>query len=116
MSVKEDLQNIEVSITQSKMDIHRKDCLARLQNNPDFRLLIEKGFLEQHAIRQVLLKAHPGMQSDEQQNLLDQQITAIGGFKQFLVSVFTAGMNAEASLTADEVTREELLKEDLSNG
>lgn len=115
MSTAQDLEAIEISIEQAKVAIERKDMLTRLNNNPDFQKLIETGFMEKHAIRQVMLKAHPGMQSEAQQNLLDQQITAVGGFKQFLVGVYTEGMNAQAALEADESTREELLTEDLDN-
>lgn len=109
----EELANLEITIEQAKKSIERKDALVRLQNNPDFKSLIEKGFLESHAVRQVLLKAHPSLQDEKQQNLLDMQITAVGGFKQFLISVFTEGMNAEESMKADEVTREEILAEEL---
>jgi hypothetical protein len=115
MSNAVDLQNVEIAIQQHKAAIARKDCLVRLQQNRDFQELIEKGFLESHAVRQVLLKAHPGLQEPAQQNLLDQQITAIGGLKQFLISVYTEGMNAQEALRADEATREELLREDLND-
>lgn len=115
MSTAQDLEAIDIQIDEAKKKIERKNALKRLQQNPDFKELIEKGFLEDHAVRQVLLKAHPGMQGESAQNLLDQQITAIGGFKQFLIGVYTEGMNAEAALVTDEATREELLKEDLDN-
>ncbi len=70
--------------------------------------------MENHAVRQVLLKAHPAMQNENAQKLLDQQITAIGGFKQFLINVYAEGCNAEQALVNDEATREELLKEGLA--
>jgi hypothetical protein len=109
----QDLSNIEKSIEQSKLSIARKDVLVRLQKSPDFKELIEEGFLKEHAVRQVMLKAHPSLQNEAQQNLMDQQITAIGGLKQFLISVFTEGMTAEQSLVADEATREEILAEEI---
>lgn len=115
MSTAQDLEAVEISIEEAKKKIERKNALARLQNHPDFITLIEKGFLESHAVRQVMLKAHPGLQSEAAQKSLDQQITAIGGFKQFLIGVHTMGMEAEAALSADEATREELLKEGLNN-
>lgn len=115
MSV-EDLESLEISISHAKKSIARKDCLVRLQNNPDYKELIEKGFLEAHAVRQVMLKAHPSLQGEAQQKLLDQQIAAIGGLQQFLISVYTEGMNAAQALQDDEATREELLQEDLTNG
>lgn len=117
MSNAEDLQAIEMSIEDAKLSIARKDQLVRLQKNPDFQALIEKGFMEKHAVRQVLLKSHPGVLSNEiQMKIIDNQIAAIGGFKQFLIGVYTEGMNAEVALSSDEVTREELLKEGLENG
>jgi len=112
----EELESLEITIEQAKKSIARKDCLVRLQNNPDFKELIEKGFLEQHAIRQVMLKAHPGLQEEKNQKMLDQQINAIGQFKQFLIAVYTEGMQATQALHEDEATREELLREDLTNG
>lgn len=115
MSREQDLEGIEISIAQAKKLIARKDMLKRLEKNQDFIDLIEKGFLESHAVRQVMLKSHPGMQSEAMQKLLDNQILAIGGLKQFLIGVFTEGMNAEASLAADEATQEELLKEGLGD-
>lgn len=111
----QDLENIELSIEEAKRKIARKDALVRLEKNPDFKTIVAEGFLETHAIRQVMLKAHPGMQSEAQQKMLDQQITAVGQLKQFFIAVFTEGMNAESALAADEETREQLLAEDLTN-
>jgi len=116
MSNREDLEMIEISIEDAKKAIARKDALSRLQNNKDFQDLIEKGFMEKHAIRQVMLKSHPATQNEAAQKMLDQQITAIGSFKQYLLNVYSEGMNAESALENDEATREELLKEDLTNG
>jgi hypothetical protein len=116
MSTAEDLENIEITIDEAKRKIARKEALVRLQKNADFNQLIEKGFLEEHAVRQVLLKAHPGMQADNVQHMLNQQITSIGGFKQYLINIYAEGMQAENSLLEDETTREDLLKEDLDNG
>jgi hypothetical protein len=110
---KEDLDSIEISIEQAKKAIARKDCLVRLQMNPDYKELIEKGFLEAHAIRQVMLKAHPGLQVEARQKELDRQIIAIGEFQQFLIGVYTQGMQAAQALNEDEATREDLLKEGL---
>lgn len=109
----QDLGAVEISIEQCQTSIMRKGCLDRLQKNKDFQSLIMEGFLEKHAVRQVQLKAHPGLQDEKQQNMMNMQITAIGGFKQYLVNVYTEGMNAEVTLVNDEKTREEILAEDL---
>lgn len=115
MSNAQELENLEITITQAKLSIARMEALHRLEKNPDFQSLIARGFLESHAVRQVMLKAHPGLQSEASQKMLDQQITSIGGFKQFLIAINTEGMQAQEALTADEATREELLQEGLIN-
>jgi len=116
MSTAQDLEQIELQIEDAKKKVARRQMLLRLEQNQDFKELIQKGFLEDHAVRQVLLKAHPGMQSEAVQQMLNQQITAIGGFKQFLIQVNLEGYNAEEDLVNDEATQEELLNENLTNG
>jgi len=115
-TIAQDLETLDKQIEESKLKIARKDALLRLEQNPDFKELIMQGFMEKHAIRQVMLKAHPAMQTEANQKLMDQQIIAIGGFKQFLVNVYSEGLNAEVAMQADENTREELLREELNNG
>jgi hypothetical protein len=112
----EELNKLEISIEEAKRNIARKDCLVRLQNNPDYRELIEKGFLESHAIRQVMLKAHPGRQGEKEQAEHDKQIIAVGQFQQYLIAVYTTGVMSENALGEQEETREELLREELTNG
>ena len=115
-SVKEQLECLEISMDEAKKAIKRKDCLVKLQKNRAFIELIEEGFLKEHAIRQVMLKSHPGLQEEKIQKTLDQNITAIGAFKQYLINVYNEGMNAEQALRDDEATQEELLQEDALNG
>ena len=114
MSTAEDLHKIEISIEQAKASIKRQECLERLEKNQDFKEIISEGFLEKHAVRQVMLKSHPGLQDESQQKIIQNQIDAIGGLKQYLINVFTEGMNAKQALEADEKTREELLAEELA--
>ena len=109
----QDLQAVELSIDQAKASIARMEALVRLESHPDFKEIIGTGFLEQHAIRQVLLKAHPGYQDMANQKIFDDQIIAVGNFKQYLVNIFSMGMQAKQALANDEKTREELLAEGL---
>lgn len=116
MSREEDLEAIDISIDEAKAKIQRKEALERLQQNPDFKTIIDDGFLNSHAIRQVMLKAHPQMQEEKAQNMLNRQITAIGELKQFFIAIYSEGMNAANAISQDEATREELLQEDLIDG
>lgn len=105
------VQNLEQEIAGCKIAIERAEQLERLEKNPDFKELFTEGFLEKHAVRQVLLRAHPGLQDEKQQKMIELQMTAIGGLKQFLVSVFTEGRNAREQLAQSEETLQELLAE-----
>ena len=115
MSTASDIAQVEQSIAGAKDDLKRQECLARLEQNKDFRDLIMHGFLEDHAIRQVMLKAHPGLQGEKDQAMLDHQIRAIGGFKQYMVAINTAGTNAAITLAADEDTLIELRNEEIAD-
>lgn len=109
----QDLADIEQSIEQSKKSIARKDAMVRLEKNADFQLLITEGFLKDHALRQVMLKAHPGFQDEVTQGVCARQIVACGEFKQYLVAVYAEGVAAEQALAADEATQEAILAEGL---
>jgi hypothetical protein len=116
MSNAQEIQQVEISIEQAKASIRRMQCLDRLEKNPDFKELITDGFLKDHAIRQVMLKAAPQFQDEQRQKDFSNQIGAIGHFQQFLYAIRNLGLNAEKALADDEQTREELLAEDLNNG
>ena len=108
MTTDQEIQKIEVTIEECKKTIERRDALVRLQKNKDFISLIEDGFLREHAIRQVELKSHPGVQAENQQQSIDHQIIAIGSFKQYLIGIKGMGDQAEQALSADEETLTEL--------
>lgn len=115
MSNEEDLNNLDITIEQAKKVIHRRKLLIDLESSPAFKELFIDGYLKDFAVRQVMLKSHPGLQEDAQQKMLDQNIIAIGCLKQYLISLNTEGLNAEQALSEDEETREAILAEDLTN-
>jgi hypothetical protein len=110
----EQINEVEMSIADAKKAVQRRDAMYRLEKNKDFKALILEGFMEKHAVRQVMLKASPQMQSPELQAMVDMQITAIGQFKQFMYGVVVMGNNAEKAMEADEATLEELHAEELA--
>lgn len=109
----QDLAKIEKDIEAAQLAIQRLDALVRLEKNKDFKLLIGEGFLEKHAIRQIHLKGSPGMQAENIQKMIDQQLTSVAGLKQFFINIFQEGQNAKISVESDEATREALLAEGL---
>ena len=111
MSNAQDIQKVELTIEEAHKAIDRRDMLARLQNNKDFQTLIEDGFFRDHAIRQVELKSHPSAQGEKQKFAIDSQITAIGGFRQYLVGIKGLGDQAAEALDSHEQTLEDLNNE-----
>ena len=109
----QDMEALQITVAEAKAKIERQDMLTRLEANPDFRELIENGFMGDHAIRQVMLKAPPAIQDEMRQQLLDQQITAIGGLKQFFVNIFAEGQEARVALADAEEAMEEVAQEGL---
>lgn len=110
--IQQQIGNVEHTIETAKKQIKRMEALRRLEDNPDFKEIIMDGFMEDHAIRQVLLRANPSIRSSEQAlDAVDLQIAAVGGLKQFFIGIFTMGMEAKDSLEADEATLEELNQE-----
>ena len=63
------------------------------------------------AVRLVLLKAEPNMQSEQAQEEILKSMDAIGELRQYFRTIMAVGGAAERSLAADEQTREELLAE-----
>ena len=107
------IEQIEISIEESKKLIEFGDAIRRLDDNPDFRKVILEGYFKEEASRVVLLKADYEMQSKERQEFLEKMIVSIGGLKQFLMSKLRMAESAAQALEADRETHAELLREDL---
>ena len=108
------LESLELSIEEQRVKINRMQALARLEKNEDFKKIFDEGFLRDHAVRQVMLKSHPSMITDEgMQKVLDNQIAGCGALKQFLIAIYQEGRNAEIALAEDQATMEEIHAEDL---
>jgi len=105
------IEETEALIKDSKLKIDRKNQLLRLEKNRDFKAIIGEGYLREHAIRQVMLKSHPGLQQESAKFAVDSQLNGIGALKQFFVAIMTEGVQAEASLENEEASLEELLAE-----
>jgi len=105
------VEQIEVSIETAKIAVAKRDALLRLSKNPDFKLVIEDGYFVEESKRLVLLKASPAMGSTEHQENIIKAIDGIGSLFQYLVATTQTGEQMERSLKADEITRDELLEE-----
>lgn len=113
--VASDLVQVETDIANLKRTIDRLKKLERLEENQDFKELISEGYLKDEAVRVVHLLADMGMRSagEVQITWLEDMITGIGAFNQWLNFVRQTGHSARERLAEYEETREELLKEGL---
>jgi len=108
-----EIEQIEVSIDAARKDVDKMEGLLRLIKNNDFKSLIDDGYFVDEASRLVILKADPSMQEDRVQKNINDSITAVGHFRQYLNTVMQIGRMAEQGIKEDEETRQELLAEEL---
>ena len=110
------LQTVNVSIDEARKSVDKRDALARLVKNRDFKTIISTGFFEKEAIRTVALKSHPAFQGDQEQLDLDRIMFAIGSLQQYLLTIRAQGDQMERGIAEMEQTRDELMVEDLEAG
>lgn len=108
------VQQIEQNIKESQTMVDLGDALARLRNNRDFQKVIQKGYFEQEAIRLVMAKADPSMQSAESQKSILTQIDAIGSLASYFHTLAFKAQQASKAIVYDTEVRDELLAEGLT--
>lgn len=98
------IKEIQITRDQAKEKIDLYESLVKLRKNKEFKLLIEKQYLEKEAIRLVHLKAHPSQEDLQSQQAVDKAINAIGEFGQFLNAILQEGIQMKKAL--EECDRE----------
>ena len=106
-----ELQQLDDNIKQAQKIADLGDALNRLRNNRDFKKVIQEGYFEQEAIRLVHLMSDSNMQTPEMQTSIHKQMIAIGGFRDYLDTLFIRADMARRSVAADENTRDEIMAE-----
>lgn len=113
MFAQNELEAVQISIDKAKKAVDLMNALDKLQKNRNFDLLINKGYLEEEALRLVYLKSDFQMSSPEQQDFITKGIEGIGQLRNFLSMVYRQGESAKAALADHENTREQILAEEL---
>jgi cysteinyl-tRNA synthetase len=113
MQAMNEVEQIEVTIEAVKEKIKMRKALKRLTKNKDFQLIVDTGYLEQEAVRLVLLKADYNMADEQNQAFIIRAIDSIGNLRQYFSNIMLQGRQAEAALSEHEQTREALLQEDM---
>jgi len=108
------IHRIEIDMETAKYDIKRADALSRLHSNADFKLIFLDDYFVQEASRLVLLRADPMVDNPRELKQIEDKITGIGVLRQHFGAVYQLGNMSQAALREQELTREELLEEQLS--
>lgn len=107
-----DMETIELSIQQAKKTIAKAETLERLCLNPDFKAFFLEGFLKDHAVRLVHLKASMGCQDENNQRYIKSQLDAVGQLNLYMQLVRQEAEVARNGLDADREERERILEEE----
>ena len=108
-----EIEQIEISIDEARKEVTKMDSLLRLISNKDFTALVDDGYFVEEASRLVMLRADADMQDATSQLSINNRITAVGYFRQYLQSIMQVGRMSEQGIREDEETRQELLAEGL---
>ena len=111
---RDEMESVEVNIADAKKAVAHMEAIARLQNNKDFNLVINEGYLKDEAVRLVHLKNDFNMASEEQQRFIENAIIGIGQFRSYLGALYRQGNMAKQALEDHENTREEMLREEMT--
>lgn len=92
------IEEFELDVTEAKEHVALADALGRLQKNKDFELIINKGYIQDEAVRLVSLKAHPSMQDDKRQSSIVKSIDGIGALEQYFSMLYVVGANSQLAI------------------
>lgn len=115
MSISDQITEIEVSIEFLEKQIQRKEDLEELYKNKFFKEVILEGYFKELASNTVMLKARKEHSAEHQQKDLDNQLMGIASLNEYFNSIKALAVQAEKTIAADAITREELLAEDMND-
>jgi len=91
-------QSSEMTVEDAQAQSDFFDAMVRLENNPDFVLVVKKGYLENEAVRLVSLRGMPKEHADIPMDEVLRDIDSIGSFRYWLKRVRTATQIVKESL------------------
>jgi hypothetical protein len=106
-----DIHEVELHIEDAQRLVDRRDAIHRLHANPDFRLVIEQGYLRDEAVRQVHLSVSENANEETRKASLDAARSG-GYLKQFLSAAIRMGDTAESSIKSHRELLDEMRAEE----
>ena len=104
------IKESEERIEQLKKIAEFADAVMRLQQNPDFRLVINEGFMLHHAARYAQESGDPALSAVQRQDALNMA-QASGHLKRFLSISVVMGNDADNDIQNTKQLIEELRAE-----
>lgn len=83
----EQLDDLHATKAQDRKVVELGEALARLRGNRDFQRVIEEGYLRDEAVRLVLSRSEPALQSAEKQAAILTAIDGIASLNSYLVII-----------------------------
>lgn len=108
--VMQNIRQLEAYIEGQKEVAAFADAVVRLQDNPDFRLVINEGFMLHQAARYAQESGDPALQPHQRQDALNMA-QASGHLKRFLSVSVVMGNDADQSILNAQQQLEELRAE-----
>lgn len=109
--IDENIKMVEITIEELQEAVKLAEALIRLQDNPDFNLVVNKGYLQDDAIRLVHLRADPSQQTPEHQATIDKQIDGIGSLINYFRRILSMASTARDEIADHQETLEALRNE-----
>ena len=102
MEAEAEVESMNITIQQAQRHVQLGDALIRLQENPDFKLLIMGDYLNDQTARLGHLLSDPTMQSKKQRRAIIKEIEAIGLLLSFLQHTDRKAAMAKESIHVNE--------------
>lgn len=112
MQVQEQIQEVEIQLSESKAMIEDGKAIDRLLKNRDFKRIVMSGYFESEVKRLGLLISDPNWQSPEQQQELISSLKGVGNLRHYLNTKKEFARMAANSLSDYEEALDELREEE----
>ncbi len=103
-----DLEVVEQQIQTGEAIQKFRDDLIKLQNYPEWKNIIEEGYFKEEAARLVMAKSAD--LSPDSLRLIDNMISGVGAFAQWLEGIKNRGRDVDRYLPEWEETRNEIIQ------
>lgn len=105
------IQQIEISIEYAKSLVARGEKVRALISNPDFKEIIDDGYLLHEAARLAHLVGDPGIPGSVREDAM-RDLNGPGAFKRYIQTIMQqANLAAQELYAHQELLAEELLEE-----